>query len=162
MKTHALYLLLAFAISWHVAAAKAISNDSRGSLPNLRNDIDPASPSFNGIAELDSSPASLILLAPDPGVAEVDNDFVVTAATPGSNVEVWYGLRPGTSSTFCGHWVHMPISHARIVGVATADAGGVAVVTRYVPMKAHGRTVGLIALDEDACDLSPLVVYTFP
>ncbi len=101
------------------------------------------------------------LLAPQPGIAGLANDFTVTDAGAG-NVVVWFiGGLTGTTPVNGCPGLELSLRNARPIGFALADGAGAATLSRNVPAQLADRSVGLQAVDRSACRASNALGFTF-
>jgi probable HAF family extracellular repeat protein len=84
-----------------------------------------------------------------PGLTGRVNTVRGLGFTPGATVEVYAGLRTGSTVVPCGAVVD--IAGARLVGTAVADGEGRIALTRNLPPAASGRTVLLQAVETAGC-----------
>jgi hypothetical protein len=106
--------------------------------------------------------AGPMLAAPDPGVAGVANDFVVTGAGAGAVVVYYFGGPSGSSPVNGCPGLELDLRGGRPFGFEIADAEGNATLTRNIPAPLGGRTLGFQAVDRSACEMSNAVTVTFP
>ena len=104
----------------------------------------------------------LTLSDPVPGIAGQDNTFTVTGAEPARDVRLAGSFDNG-STPFPGcTGQSFSLDNPKPIGLATADNGGVATVTVFVPGSASGRTVEFQAGHPSQCTVSNRVTFSFP
>jgi len=104
---------------------------------------------------------TLVFTTPVPAEAGTSNRFEVWNATPGAEVFLVHGQRPGaTPVPGCGG-VFVDLAAPEVFAIATADASGDAIVDLVVPPAAGGRTIGLQAVERDTCRTSDVRIVTF-
>ena len=108
---------------------------------------------------------TLTLQGPQPGRAGTLNGMRVTGCTPGARVHFYYSTHGGgTLVPGCNHTdgVTLQLENPIRAGSATANANGVATLTRFIPRQARDLGEVLIqAVDVDDCQISQLVVVQF-
>jgi len=105
--------------------------------------------------------SDLVLSDPVPGQAGANNTFTVAGGTPGGTVFFVRGTSGGSfPMPICPGSV--PISDPQILGTAVADGSGNASLTANIPGGASGRDGFFAAVDQSSCDVSNLVVFSFP
>ena len=108
---------------------------------------------------------TLTLQGPQPGRAGTLNGMRVTGCTPGARVHFYYSTHGGgTLVPGCNHTdgVTLQLENPIRAGSATANANGVATLTRFIPGNARNLGDILIqAIDADDCQISQLVVVQF-
>ena len=107
-----------------------------------------------GTGTVPSDPSSIVVNAPDPGIAGEANTFSATGAEAGAEIYFIAGVRPGTREVPGCPGTDLGTSNPIILGTATADATGAASIDADIPVVASGREVKIYALDRAACDLS--------
>jgi PKD repeat protein len=106
----------------------------------------------------------LVLANPTPGVAGVQNSYVVTGASPGRVVGVYTGQVLAASSVNLGSCGGIPIgigTPRRLIGRANANAAGVATIVAGVPAGAAGKTFHAQAVEPFSCRASNIVSEVF-
>jgi hypothetical protein len=101
-----------------------------------------------------SDPSSIVVGAPEPGIAGETNTFSATGADAGAEIYFIAGVRPGTREVPGCPGTDLGTSKPIILGITTADATGAASIDAAIPAVAEGREVKIYALDRAACDLS--------
>jgi len=107
---------------------------------------------------------TLALSGPDPGVPGQSSRLTVTNATPGSRVYFVYGaVGGGTAIPGCDlqTGAALQINSPTLAGMATANANGIASITRFIPSAAQGRIFLIQAVQKNGCKVSQLVVHRF-
>ncbi|MCC6907676.1 MAG: DUF3466 family protein [Phycisphaerales bacterium] len=108
---------------------------------------------------------TLTLQGPQPGTAGTLNGIRATGCTPGSRVHFFYSTTGGgTLVPGCNHTdgVTLQLENPIRAGTATANANGIATLTRFIPRNAANLGEVLIqAVDADNCQISQLVVHEF-
>ena len=108
---------------------------------------------------------TLTLQGPQPGRAGTLNGMRVTGCTPGARVHFYYSTHGGgTLVPGCNHTdgVTLQLENPIRAGSATANANGVATLTRFIPGNARNLGDILIqAIDADNCRITQLVVHQF-
>ena len=108
---------------------------------------------------------TLTLQGPQPGRAGTLNGMRVTGCTPGARVHFYYSTHGGgTLVPGCNHTdgVTLQLENPIRAGSATANANGVATLTRFIPGNARNLGDILIQAIEPAnCRISQLVVHQF-
>lgn len=94
--------------------------------------------------------AGLLLDPLVPALAGQPNATAVFGASPGARVALAYGFQAG-SSAIPGCSVTLEIAHARLGGIARADASGQASFADLIPAQALGLTVHLQAVEPSTC-----------
>jgi len=106
---------------------------------------------------------AMSLSDPVPGLAGGLNLWRTDGATPEHSVYFVYGLRTGSVNVpGCPPGTTVLIRNPTIFGREVADEFGIAVVKAFVPAAASGRSVRFQAVDQEACMVSNLVLFTFP
>lgn len=103
---------------------------------------------------------NLVLGQPVPGAAGVSNSWVVTGCTPGRTVGVYSGLTPGLTILNLGNCGGIPLGlnrPFRLIGRATANAGGVATIVATPPSGSAGKTFFFQAVEPSSCRTSALI-----
>lgn len=106
---------------------------------------------------------TLTLEAPSPGVAGVENTFILTGAAPGATVRFFYSVRgggeiiPGCATRLNA----LQLANPTFIGMGTADENGSASITAMVPSFASGQTILFQAVVQGECAMSQLVVHQF-
>ncbi len=103
-----------------------------------------------------------ILLEGSPGTAGSVSTFVITGATPNSQIELRYGTSQGSSSAMCtsGSTTY-DIAGASLIGNAVADSFGNASIDVSIPSNFVGVSLFMQALDKTACATTNLLTQTF-
>ncbi len=99
---------------------------------------------------------------PDPGVAGVLNALTVRGARPGGLVVFGAGRIAGAVGLSGCPGVVLGVLDIRRAGHATADAGGVATLSRRVPGRLAGATLLLQAVEPATCRASVVLEARFP
>jgi len=103
----------------------------------------------------------LELLGPVPGRGGARNRWAVDGVLPGSRVVLMYDTRMGNSPIEGCDMINLDLADPRIVGSATADASGRALILRQVPPGASGRIVRFQAYSPTNCARSNVIVVQF-
>jgi hypothetical protein len=115
----------------------------------------------NGVPDECAAGNALILTGPQPGVTGQANAFTATQASPGGTVFFLRSFTAGQRTLpACG--IDLGLGNPRLLGSATADATGVAVIERFIPIALSSRTVFFQAVQVSSCRLSNVIEYTFP
>ncbi len=103
------------------------------------------------------------LSAPSPGAAGASNTLAVSGVTPGKRIAFLYSRRGGGAIIpGCNLQQNaLQIEDPTLIGTTTADANGVASITRTVPLIARGQTILFQAVVQNECAISQLVVHEF-
>jgi|GEM_PF-1060009 len=104
----------------------------------------------------------LTLSEPVPGLADADNRFTLTGATPGAEIHYLFGIPDGATGVPGCTGLELGIRDARVMGTAIADPSGTAELTTPIPPAAAGRAPGFQAVERSACRASDRVVFSFP
>ncbi|MCC6907771.1 MAG: DUF3466 family protein [Phycisphaerales bacterium] len=108
---------------------------------------------------------TLTLQGPQPGTAGTLNGIRATGCTPGARVHFFYSTTGGgTLVPGCNHTdgVTLQLENPIRAGTATANANGIATLTRFIPGNASNLGEVLIqAVDADNCQISQLVAHQF-
>ena len=107
------------------------------------------------------TPAGVLLLGPQPGLAGVENTLTVNGATAGGAVNLYWGFLPGSTPVALCPDLTVPIQTPFVVQ-GTADNAGNVTFTVDVPPEASGYTVFMQAVDLSTCTPSKLVVHILP
>lgn len=91
------------------------------------------------------------------GVCPGNMDFTVKYATVGGKVGYAYGMQAGATNVPGCPGVSVEINNARLAGVATADANGIAVLNGYVPSAGCGKVL-VQAVDRGSCTVTNVVI----
>lgn len=104
-----------------------------------------------------------ILLPPTPGEARVPNTLEVTGAPPSREISFVFGFNADPNAGVPGcPGVFVDIDQFAVLGTATSDASGNASLNANAPPSVAGLTVRLQAVELVSCQVSNLVVHTFP
>ena len=106
---------------------------------------------------------TLQLKGAEPGIAGMDNIWIVTGATPGASIRLVRGQRrsaeglplPGCASG------ELSIEKVKVIGSAVVDEYGVARIPWEVPASAQGRLLFFQAVELSRCAVSPVVAELF-
>ena len=108
---------------------------------------------------------TLTLQGPQPGNANAINGLRVTGCTPGARIHFYYSTQGGgTLVPGCNHTdgVTFQLDNPILIGSVTANANGIATLTRFVPGPARNLGDILIqAIEPGNCKISQLVVHQF-
>ena len=93
----------------------------------------------------------------------MENTVSVAGAPPGGEITFVFGTSadPDTGIPGCPG-VFVDMDNPQVLGAATADAGGNVSLNAQVPGSFAGKTVRVQAVALASCQVSNLVVHTFP
>lgn len=104
----------------------------------------------------------LFMNEPYPGYAGQINEITATYTKSNTRIIFFYGLNTGLTPVPDCPGTSIPISKPHIAGSTYTDDNGYAVIYKYIPQIAAGRTTIIQAIDRQSCILSNAVEYTFP
>lgn len=116
----------------------------------------------DGTCDLGSPAADLVLAAPTPGTAGVENTLTVTGATPGATVQIGYGTVAGSTAIPGCPGEFIDFASPNVLGTPVADGSGVASIAQLVPAGASGQTFLLQSVELSTCRVSNLIIHLFP
>ena len=103
------------------------------------------------------------LTPPAPGDAGVENTHHVTGAPPGQDITFVFGINPDPDVGVPGcPGVFVDMGNPRVLGAAIADASGNVSLSALVPGSSTGKTVRFQAVAQASCQVSNVVVHSFP
>jgi hypothetical protein len=115
--------------------------------------------------DIPASCQGLVLSQPVPGIAGVDNDFMLTGATPSTDVLLIAARQTGSTTLNipgCGAVTLGLGNHLVRYGSATASVLGDAAIGKAIPGSLSTQTIHLQAFNKASCTVSNVVSVTFP
>ncbi|TAH38486.1 MAG: M23 family metallopeptidase [Planctomycetota bacterium] len=149
----------------HAAHADALPGGSAAAGQSVQCTVRASDSLLEGGAALDVlvlGGAPLELAAPEPGTAGTANTWPLDGAAAGAAVYLAYALTPGSANVPGCPGLIARLGSPGLADGAVADGGGHADFIVQVPAAAAGRTLYFQAATLASCELSNLLVYTFP
>ncbi len=103
----------------------------------------------------------LTLHPPDPGVAGVSNDFVITGGEAASSHFLVFSFNQGSVAVPGCAGLTLGLGSVGILGSTVTDGAGNGSISRVIPGGAAGATIHMQAVDLDHCAVSNIVTATF-
>jgi len=104
----------------------------------------------------------LTLEGPDPGVVGTVNTMTVTGATPGAQVQFLAGKQSGVTEVPGCTGILINVRNPKLVRTRTADENGTVSVGKLIGEGRSGKTFHIVTFEPSTCNLSNVVVHTFP